>query len=154
MVNLGRTDMAQSPEIGSAPDVTGIGTREQPWLLRTPTGQSGFTAYRDTAGDPPALVVQVRKTELRYHLRALDDLAKMLLLHGNWMPLGSINEESPASPGTVEAWARSPDNPVQGWYGLKKGRRGRFASFVPPVMEVLGLAEVEHNARNNRMKVK
>jgi len=143
--------MAQSPETGPAP---GIGTREQPWLLRTPSGQSEFTAYRDTAGNPPALVVQVGKTELRYHLRALDDLARMLLVRGDWMPLGSADEQKPASHGTVEAWARSPDNPVQGWYGLKKGLRGRFANYVPPVMEALGLADVEHNARNNRMKVK
>lgn len=130
------------------------GTPKQPWKLKTPSGQSQFTAFRDEAADPPALVVQVGKTELRYRLRCLDDLAKMLTAHGGWMPLGSADEQKPATSGTVEAWARSADNPVKGWYGLKKGLRGRFANYVPPVMEVLGLAEVEHGARNNRMKAK
>ena len=130
------------------------GTREQPWVLKTPSGQSEFTAYRDETADPPALVVQVGKTELRYQLRCLDDLAKMAKGHGDWMPLGSADEQKPAAPGSVEAWARSPDNPVKGWYGLKKGLRGRFANYVPPVMEVLGLAEVEHNVKNNRMRAK
>jgi hypothetical protein len=132
--------------------VTGKGAREQPWILKTPSGQSEFTAYRDDAVDPPALVVQVGKTMLGYQLRCLDDLLKMLKAHGDWMPLGSADEQKPAAPGTVEAWARSPDNPVKGWYGLKKGLRGRFANYVPPVMEVLGFAEVEHNAKNNRMR--
>ena len=128
------------------------GSRKQPWILKTPSGQSEFTAFRDDTADPPALVVQVGKTELRYRLRCLDDLARCWRA---WrlMPLGSADEQKPAA-GTVEAWARSPDNPVSGWYGLKKGLRGRFANYVPPVMEVLGLAEVEHGARNNRMKAK
>jgi hypothetical protein len=128
------------------------GTKDRPWLLETPSGGSEFTAYRDETVDPPALVVQVGKTELRYHLRALDDLAAMLRERGDWVPLGSADEQKPATAGTVEAWARSDDNPVGGWYGLKKGLRGRFANYVPPVMEKLGLAEVEHNARNNRMR--
>jgi hypothetical protein len=128
------------------------GTRDQPWTLTTPSGGSEYTAYRDESLDPPALVVQVGKSELRYHLRCLDDLHAMLREHGDWMPLGSADEQKPAAEGTVEAWARSPANPVGGWYGLKKGMRGRFANYVPPVMEELGLAEVEHNARNNRMR--
>jgi hypothetical protein len=128
------------------------GTRDQPWTLTTPSGGSEYTAYRDESLDPPALVVQVGKSELRYHLRCLDDLHAMLREHGDWMPLGSADEQKPAADGTVEAWARSPANPVGGWYGLKKGMRGRFANYVPPVMEELGLAEVEHNARNNRMR--
>jgi hypothetical protein len=70
------------------------------------------------------------------------------------MPLGSADEQKPAAEGTVEAWARSPDNPVGGWYGLKKGLRGRFANYVPPVMVALGLAEVEHQPRNNRMRAR
>jgi hypothetical protein len=130
------------------------GTRGQPWNLKTPSGQSELQAYRDEAADPPALVVLVGKTELRYHLRCLDDLQAMLRGHGDWMPLGSADEGKPAAPGTVEAWARSEDNPVGGWYGLKKGLRGRFANYVPPVMEILGLAEVEHGARNNRMRAR
>jgi uncharacterized protein DUF6855 len=130
----------------------GEGTREQPWELTTPSGGSSFTAFRDEAADPPALVVQVGKTEVRYHLRCLDDLQAMLQRHADWMPLGSADEQKPAAEGTVESWARSPDNPVGGWYGLKKGLRGRFANYVPPVMEALGLAEVEHQPRNNRMR--
>jgi hypothetical protein len=130
----------------------GDGRPESPWQLKTPPGQSEYTAYRDEAADPPALVVQVGKTELRYHLRALDDLHAMLRSHGDWMPLGSADEQKPAGEGTVEAWARSADNPVGGWYGLKKGLRGRFANYVPPVLEELGRAEVEHNPRNNRMR--
>jgi hypothetical protein len=128
------------------------GTREQPWELETPSGGSKYSAYRDEALDPPALVVQVGKTELRYHLRCLDDLHAMLVERGDWVPLGNADEQKPAAEGTVESWARADDNPVGGWYGLKKGLRGRFANYVPPVMEQLGLAEVEHNARNNRMR--
>jgi hypothetical protein len=140
--------------MNTSPNARGKGTREQPWALKTPSGQSEFTAWRDEAADPPALVVQVGKTELRYRLRCLDDLAKMLKAEGDWMALGSADEQKPAAPGTVEAWARTAGNPVKGWYGLKKGLRGRFANYVPPVMEALGLAEVEHNARNNRMRAK
>ena len=133
-------------------DVNGEGTRERPWTLKTPSGQADFTAYRDETLDPPALVVQVGKTELRYHLRCLDDLHSMLRAHGDWMPLGSADEQKPAADGTVEAWGRTQGNPVGGWYGLKKGLRGRFGMYVPPVMEALGLAEVEHNPKNNRMR--
>jgi len=128
------------------------GTPAQPWRLTTPSGQSEFLAYRDAAANPPALVVQVGKTELRYHLRCLDDLATMLQARGDWVLLGSADEQKPVAPDTVEAWARAPDNPVGGWYGLKKGLRGRFANYVPPVLELLGLAELEHNAKNNRIR--
>lgn len=138
-----------SPESG---DVRGSGTKDDPWTLNTPSGGSEYTAYRDEAANPPALVVQVGKTELRYHLRALTDLQAMLEERGDWMPLGSADEQKAAADGTVEAWARSESNPVGGWYGLKKGLRGRFANYVPPVMEALGLAEVEHNPKNNRMR--
>jgi hypothetical protein len=130
----------------------GSGTRDAPWTLKTPPMSSAFEAFRDDALDPPALVVLVGKTELRYHLRSIDDLHAMLKARGDWMPLGAADEQKAAGDGTVEAWGRSPDNPVGGWYGLKKGLRGRFAVYVPPVLEVLGLAEVEHNPRNNRMR--
>lgn len=130
----------------------GSGTKDKPWVLKTPPGTSEFNAYRDETLDPPALVVQVGKTELRYHLRCLDDLHAMLKKAGDWVPLGSADEQKPAADGTVEAWGRSPKNPVKGWYGLKKGLRGRFGMYVPPVMEALGLAEVEHNPKNNRMR--
>ena len=130
----------------------GSGTKEKPWALKTPPGTSEFNAYRDQTLDPPALVVQVGKTELRYQLRCLEDLQAMLKKHGDWIPLGSADEQKPAADGTVEAWGRSPKNPVKGWYGIKKGLRGRFGMYVPPVMEALGLAEVEHNPKNNRMR--
>jgi hypothetical protein len=129
-----------------------LGTKENPWILKTPPGKSEYIMYRDEAADPPALVCVVGKTQLRYQLRCLDDLYEMLKAYGDWMPLGSADEQKPAKEGTVEAWARSSDNPVGGWYGLRKGFRGRFANYVPPLMEVLGLAELEHNARNNRMR--
>ncbi|HMD89632.1 MAG TPA: hypothetical protein VKF38_10755 [Anaerolineaceae bacterium] len=132
--------------------VQGNGTREQPWQLTTPSGTSEYQIYRDETANPPALVCMVGKTELRYHLRCLEDLHAMLKAHGDWMPLGSADEQKPAAEGTVEAWARSPDNPVGGWYGLKKGLRGRIAMYVPPLMEVLQLAEVEHNPKNNRIR--
>ena len=128
------------------------GTRERPWTLKTPSGQAEFQAFRDETLEPPALVVQVGKTELRYDLRCVADLHEMLKAHGAWMPLGSADEQKPAAEGTVEAWGRASDNPVGGWYGLKKGLRGRFGMYVPPVLEVLGLAEVEHQPRNNRMR--
>ncbi|HEX5640837.1 MAG TPA: hypothetical protein VFZ86_00710 [Thermoleophilia bacterium] len=130
----------------------GTGTRDDPWILTTPPGKSEFSAYRDETADPPALVVTVGKTELRYQLRCIEDLHAMLMRAGDWVPLGSADEQKPAAAGTVEAWGRSPDNPVGGWYGLKKGLRGRFANYVPPVLEALGLAEVEHAARGNRMR--
>ncbi len=132
--------------------VEGQGTREQPWNLKTPPGTSDYQMYRDPDASPPALVCVVGKTELRYHLRGIDDLHAMLKAHGSWMPLGGTDEQKPAPEGSVEAWARAPDNPVGGWYGLKKGLRGRFGVYVPPLMEALGLAEVEHNPRNNRMR--
>jgi hypothetical protein len=131
----------------------GSGTQASPWSLKTPPGTAEYEAYRDEAADPPALVVQVGKTQLRYHLRALDDLRAMLAKHDDWMLLGSSDEQKPATEGTVEAWARSPANPVKGWYGLKKGLRGRFGMYVPPVLEALGWAEVEHLPKNNRMRV-
>jgi hypothetical protein len=128
------------------------GTQDDPWQLTTPPGTSAYTAWRDESADPPALVVQVGKTQLRYHLRAIDDLHAMLKAAGDWVPLGSADEGKPAAEGSVEAWGRAEDNPVGGWYGLKKGLRGRFGNYVPPVLEALGRAEVEHNPRNNRMR--
>ena len=133
-------------------DVEGSGTREDPWVLTTPPGTSEFEAYRDPGLDPPALVVQVGATQLRYHLSCVGDLHAMLVDRGDWVLLGNADEQKAAKPDTVEAWDRAEDNPVGGWYGLKKGLRGRFGTYVPPVLEALGLAEVEHQARNNRMR--
>jgi hypothetical protein len=132
--------------------MTGKGTKADPWILKTPPGTSEFKAYRDETLTPPALVVWVGKTELRYHLSCLEDLHAMLKQRGDWMELGSADEQKPAKEGTVEAWGRSPKNPVGGWYGIKKGLRGRFAMYVPPVAEALKMAEVEHNPKNNRMR--
>jgi hypothetical protein len=136
------------------PKVVGDGTSGKPWKLTTPPGSSAFVAYRDPIATPPALVCKVGSTTLSYQLRCIDDLHAMLKAHGDWMPLGGADEQKPASDGTVEAWGRSAKNPVGGWYGLKKGFRGRFGVYVPPVLEALGLAEVEHGARNNRMRAK
>ena len=134
--------------------VKGAGTAEKPWELKTPPGTAEYQAYRDEKADPPALVVQVGKTQLRYHLRCIEDLRAMLVKNGDWVLLGSADEQKPAADGTVEAWGRSASNPVKGWYGLRKGYRGRFAMYVPPVLEALGVAEVEHHPKNNRMRVK
>ena len=134
--------------------VTGNGTKNDPWVLRTPPGQSEYLAYRDTGADPPALVCIVGKTTLGYQLRCLEDLHRMLAEHGDWMALGNADEQKAAAEGTVEAWGRSPKNPVGGWYGLKKGLRGRFGMYMPPLLEALGLAEVEHNPKNNRMRAR
>ncbi|KFF60574.1 hypothetical protein JF66_03600 [Cryobacterium sp. MLB-32] len=133
-------------------DPTGTGTSDDPWVLRTPPGTSGYHMYRDEAADPPTLVCVVGTTTLRYRLRCLDDLHAMLVAAGDWVELGSADEQKPAKDGTVEAWGRAQSNPVGGWYGLKKGLRGRFGMYIPPLMEALGLAELEHNARNNRMR--
>jgi len=128
------------------------GTQDDPWRLKTPPGKSAYQAWRDEEAEPPALVVQVGKTQLRYHLRCIEDLHAMLKARGDWMLLGSTDEKKPAKDDTVEAWGRAESNPVGGWYGLRKGYRGRFGNYVPPVLELLGLAEVEHNARGNRMR--
>jgi hypothetical protein len=134
------------------PDVRGSGTRQDPWTLTTPSGGAEFTAFRDETLDPPALVCQVGKTELRYHLRCIEDLHAMLKARGDWIPLGAADEQKSAPEGSVEAWGRAETNPVAGWYGLRKGYRGRFGMYVPPVLQALGLAEVENNPRNNRMR--
>ena len=134
--------------------MSGSGTPDSPWQLKTPPGSSEYTAWRDEGADPPSLVVQVGKTQVRYHLRAIEDVHAMLKEAGDWVPLGSADEGKPAAEGTVEAWGRSESNPASGWYGLKKGLRGRFGMYVPPVLEELGLAEVEHNPRNNRMRAR
>lgn len=131
---------------------TGKGTKDSPWVLQTPPLTSEYTMHKDVKDGKDILVCTVGKTVLHYDYRCLDDLHKMLKKHGDWMELGSADEQKPAKEGTVEAWGRAADNPVGGWYGLKKGLRGRFGMYIPPLMEALGLAEVEHNPRNNRMK--
>ena len=135
-----------------ADHIEGTGTEADPWILTTPPGTSEFDAWRDEEPDPPALRVRVGSTKLSYELRCIEDLHAMLLAEGDWVPLGNADEGKEAKPGTVEAWARAKDNPVGGFYGLRKGYRGRFGNYVPPVLEHLGLAELEHNPRNNRMR--
>ena len=130
----------------------GKGTKDDPWMLKTPPGSSEYTIYRDDGADPPTLVCQVGSTKLGYQARCIEDLHAMLKEHGDWMDLGAADEQKQAKDGTVEAWGRSPGNPVGGWYGTKKGYRGRFAMYVPPLLEALGLAELGHNPRNNRMR--
>jgi len=129
-----------------------VGTKARPWVLSTPGGASGFRAYRDPSLDPPAVVVKTGDVTLSFHLRCLNDLDEMLRAHGDWMPLGIAEENGRAAAGTVEAWARSPKNPVKGWYGLKKGLRGRFAAFIPPIMVALNLAEIEGDPAHPRMR--
>jgi len=131
---------------------SGSGTKEDPWQLKTPPGTSDYTMYSDDAGDPPALVCQVGTTTLKYHLSAIDDLHTWLKEQGDWVPLGAADEQKDAVPGTVEAWGRSADNPAGGWYGLRKGYRGRFGMYLPPLLEALGVAELTHDARNNSMR--
>ena len=136
----------------TAAPFTGSGTETDPWVLKTPSLGSEILMYRATDKDPPVLVCTVGGTVLHYDLRIIDDMHQMLKERGDWMPLGNADEQKPAGEDTVEGWARSPDNPIGGWYGLKKGLRGRVGNYIPPVLEALGLAEVEHNARNNRMR--
>jgi hypothetical protein len=130
----------------------GDGARGSPWVLKTPSGGSEYQMFRDESLNPPALVCRVGKTELRYHLRCIEDLHAMLKAHGDWMPLGGADEQKEAPEGTVEAWGRAVDNPVGGWYGLKKGLRGRFGVYLPPLLEALGLAELTHEKRNNQIR--
>lgn len=130
----------------------GTGTKDDPWRLTTAPGTSEYTMYRDELADPPALVCQVGSTTLKYHLSAIDDLHGWLRDQGDWVPLGAADEQKPAASGTVEAWGRDPGNPVGGWYGLRKGYRGRFGMYLPPLLEALGLAELTHDARNNRVR--
>lgn len=124
------------------------GTKDDPWALTTPPGSSAYTMHVD--GDE--LVCVVGSTTLRYHARAIEDLAVWLREQGDWVPLGAADEKKAAAPGTVEAWGRWEGNPVGGWYGLRAGYRGRFGIYLPPLLEALGLAELTHDARNNRMR--
>jgi hypothetical protein len=134
--------------------MAGSGTSEDPWDLVTANGGSAYRMWRDEAADPPALVCQVGSTQLRYHLRAIEDLHAWLREQGDWVPLGGTDEQKPAPDGSVEAWGRSEANPVGGWYGLRKGYRGRFGAYLPPLLEALGLAELEHNPKSNRVRAR
>jgi len=130
----------------------GAGTKDDPWRLTTAPGTSEYAMWRDDDADPPVLVCQVGSTRLSYDARAIDDLAAWLAEQGDWVPLGAADENKPAAPGTIEAWGRDPANPVGGWYGQRKGYRGRFGMYLPPLLEQLGLIELTHDARNNRAR--
>ena len=133
---------------------TGSGTKADPWVLKTPPGTSEYLMYIDDDADPPTIFCKVGSTILKYDKRAIDDLHAMLKAHGDWMELGAADEQKDAKPGTVEAWGRDPSNPVGGWYGLRKGYRGRFGMYMPPLMEALGLVELTHDAKGNKMRAK
>ena len=128
------------------------GTPENPWKLKTPPLTSDYTMHKINKDDLDILVCTVGKTVLHYDYRCINNQHSMLKHHGDWMELGSADEQKPAREGTVEAWGRSAENPVGGWYGLKKGLRGRFGMYVPPLLEALGLAELTHEAKSNRMR--
>jgi hypothetical protein len=132
--------------------MAGSGTKDDPWTLTTAPGSSTYTMHRDETSDPPALVCQVGSTTLKYHVSAVDDLHAWLVEQGDWVDLGAADEKKDAKPGTVEAWGRDESNPVGGWYGLRKGYRGRFGMYLPPLLEELGLAELTHDARNNKLR--
>ncbi len=127
-------------------------TKDDPWHLTTAPGTATYTMHADEKDGRRILVCTVGKTVLHYDARCIDDLHAMLTARGDWMDLGGTDEQKPAKADTVEAWGRSPDNPIGGWYGLKKGLRGRFGVYIPPLMEALGLCELEHSAKNNRMR--
>jgi hypothetical protein len=133
---------------------TEIGTKENPWKLKTPPGTSEYQMYKSEKDGKEILVCTVGSTVLHYDYRCINDLHEMLKQYGDWMELGAADEQKPAKDGTVEAWGRSESNPVGGWYGLKKGFRGRFGMYLPPLMEVLGLVELEHNPKNNKIRAK
>lgn len=132
----------------------GTGTKADPWTLKTPPGTSDYTIHRDDTADPPLLVCMVGTTKLTYLARVLEDLPAMLRAHGDWMPLGAADEQKDAASGTVEAWGRDPGNPVGGWYGQRRGYRGRLGMYIPPLLEELGLVELEHNPKNNRVRAR
>lgn len=129
-------------------------TKGNPWKLKTPPLSSEYEMYIDEKDGAKVIVCVVGKTTLFYDYDAIEDLYQMLKSHGDWMELGGADEQKPTKEGTIEDWGRSLKNPKGGWYGLKKGLRGRFGVYMPPLLEALGLAELEHNPRNNRMRAK
>lgn len=144
---IGLTDAIERPGLRK-PLHMSAGTKDDPWQLSTAPGTSAYTMYVEDE----VLVCVVGSTTLRYQARAIEDLAAWLRAQGDWVDLGAADELKPAAPGTVEAWGRAEDNPVGGWYGLRKGYRGRFGMYLPPLLEAMGVAELTHEKRNNRMR--
>ena len=131
-----------------------IGTKNAPMHLKTPPLTSEYTMHVEEKNGIEILVCTVGKTILHYDISCLSAAHAMLKEHGGWMELGSADEQKPARDGTFEAWARSESNPIGGWYGLKKGLRGRFGMYIPPLMEALGLADLTHEKRGNMIRAK
>jgi hypothetical protein len=104
-------------------------SKNDPWKLKTAPGTSEYTMHTDDKDGSKILVCTVGNTVLHYDARCMDDLHAMLTKAGDWVELGGADEQKPAKEGTVEAWGRSEANPVGGWYGLKKGLRGRFGVY-------------------------
>jgi hypothetical protein len=127
-----------------------LGTKENPWQLKTAPGTASYEMYIE--GD--LLICQVGSTKLNYLARCIEDLTQFLKGKGDWVELGAADEQKEAKSDTIEAWGRSESNPVGGWYGQKKGFRGRFGMYVPPLLELLGHIELEHNPKNNRARAK
>jgi hypothetical protein len=130
------------------------GTKDDPWVLKTPPGTSDYTMYLDEDADPVLLVCQVGSTKLTYQARSIEDLSRWLHAQDAWVPLGAADEGKTPAPGSVEEFGRSASNPVGGWYGMRKGYRGRFGMYLPPLLEELGLAEVTHESRHNQMRAR
>jgi len=130
------------------------GTKDDPWVLKTAPGSSEYSMYRDEGVDPPVIVCQVGSTRLLYQAKAVDDLHAWLIAQGDWVALGAADESKDAVAGTVEAFGRDVSNPVGGWYGLRKGYRGRLGMYLPPLLEELGLVELTHDARNNSVRAR
>ena len=80
-----------------------IGTKENPIVLKTPPLTSEFTMHVDEKDGKEILVCTVGKTILHYNINIINDLHVMLKKHGDWMELGSADEQKPAKEGTVEA---------------------------------------------------
>jgi hypothetical protein len=147
VVTLGRS----RPSDLEKGEIMSAGTKDDPWRLTTAPGTSSYQMYVDPADDE-VLVCQVGSTKLTYRRRSIHDLHNWLVTQADWVDLGAADEKKPAKDATVEAFGRAPDNPVGGWYGLRNGYRGRFGMYLPPLLEHLGLAELTHEARNNRMR--
>ena len=133
--------------------VSGAGTKDDPWQLKTPPLTSEYEMYLDERDGNDGDRVRRRQDDAalrrpRDRRPARDARAARRLDGARAAPTSRSRRRRARS----RRGARRRDNPVGGWYGLKKGLRGRFGMYMPPLLEELGLAEVEHNPRNNRMR--
>jgi hypothetical protein len=120
--------------------------------ITTPTGKQ-FNFEVD-AQEKCIIITSQNNFKFRYRLCALKDLLVWLKDNcgGKWVYLGSRGEEETPKEGTVEKWARSSTNPVGGFYGITPGRKGRFASYIPSILEYYCFVEIEHKPQNNRIR--